>query len=378
MADALMVSSSFLPGRGGIESFLSELCATLSPRLAVLAPATRDGRPIPKDLAYPATGYVGSMLTPTRRVAEAIVASARTHDTDRVLFGTPWPLALLGPRLKQYGLRYAVIVHGAEVLVPAALPGLSSLVAQALAGADLLLSVSRFTESRVVGLLRRHDLASPDVDLLRARVDVERFHPAAHTSSIRRRYGIDDSAPIVLTFGRLVRRKGVHRLIDAMEEIHRRVPEAILVVGGTGPQEKHLRLQAGEARVPVVFTGRVPDEAAPALYSAASVFVLPVTDRWFGLEFEGLGVVLLEAAACGTPCVTGRSGGTPEAVIDGTTGFVVDARDPVALSERVSFLLKEPELATQMGRAGRRHVEEEFTQRGLPESLLGWLKGSGK
>jgi phosphatidyl-myo-inositol dimannoside synthase len=378
MADALMVSSSFLPGRGGIESFLSELCSSLSPRLAVLAPATRDGRPIPNGLGYPTTGMAENMLKPTRRVGEAIVATARAEDTDRVLFGTPWPLALLGPRLKQYGLRYAVIVHGAEVLVPAALPRLSSLVAHALAEADLLLSASRFTASKVEGLLRRHDLASPDVDLLRARVDVDRFQPAADTSSIRRRYDIDASARIVLTFGRLVRRKGVHRLIDAMPEIRRRVPETILVVGGAGPQEKHLRLQAAGTRVPVVFTGRVPDEAAPALYSAASVFVLPVADRWFGLEIEGLGVVLLEAAACGTPCVTGRSGGTPEAVIDGTTGFVVDASDSATLSDRVAYLLEKPELATDMGRAGRRHVEQEFTQKELPESLLRWLGGNHK
>src|SRR5688500_17555645 len=100
MPDALMVTSSFLPGRGGIESYLSELCSLLSPRLAVLAPRARDGIPLPKDLSYPTRGGPGSMLIPDRRVVEATVRLARELGTDRVLFGTPWPLALIGPRLK--------------------------------------------------------------------------------------------------------------------------------------------------------------------------------------------------------------------------------------------------------------------------------------
>src|SRR5215210_227540 len=120
VTDALLVSSSFLPGRGGIESHLAQLCGLLAPDLAVLAPATRDGVPIPADLGYPVSGYKGSMLIPSRTVLEAIKAAAAAQETQRVLFGTPWPLALIGPELAQHELRYAVIVHGAETIVPGA------------------------------------------------------------------------------------------------------------------------------------------------------------------------------------------------------------------------------------------------------------------
>lgn len=370
MPDALLVTSSFLPGQGGIESYLAELCDELRPRLAVLAPARRDGRTLPDDLGYPVEAGRGSMLWPGAAVTRSIVAAAATHSTERVLFGTPWPLLLTGPRLARAGLRYTSIVHGAELTVPGAVPGLRRALVRALHGADALFAVSEYTARRIDDLLGDD---SPPVDILRARVDVTRFSPDAGAAEVRARYGIASEAPVILCFGRLVPRKGVDRLIRALPEITRRVPDAVLVVGGVGPELRRLRRLAARAKAPVVFAGRVDERDAPTLYATASVFALPVADRWRGLEVEGLGVVLLEAAACGVPCVTGRSGGTPEAVLDGRTGFVVDGRDIAALGDRVSWLLEHPEEARAFGAAGRQHVTDEFAHRPLPASLLRWL-----
>lgn len=370
MPDALLVTSSFLPGRGGIESYLAALCDELSPRLAVLAPARRDGRSIPGNLSYPATGLEESMLRPGRAVVRATIDAARRHSTDRILFGTPWPLLLIGPRLKSAGLRYAAIVHGAELVAPAAVPGLRRALVNALRGADALFAVSEYTAERVRAMVGPD---GPNVDVLHARVDVDRFTPDAGGAAARRRLGVPEEAPVVLCFGRLVPRKGVDRLIDTLEPITHRVPGTVLLVAGTGPQLGPLQRRAAAAAAPVVFTGRIAPEEAPQVYAAASVFALPVRDRWFGLEIEGLGVVLLEAAACGVPCVTGRSGGTPEAVVDGTTGFVVDAADEGALVEHVAWLLTHRDEARAMGLAGRDYVTREFANRPLPASLLEWL-----
>ena len=370
MPDALLVTSSFLPGRGGIESYLAELCAELSPRLAVLAPAERDGRGVPKNLPYPTEGARASMLVPGRRVAEEIVAAAAERGTDRVLFGTPWPLALLGPRLRSRGLRYSAIVHGAELTVPAAVPGLARLVARALRGADVLYAVSDYTAGRV---RRTVGPGGPVVDVLRARVDVEKFTPEADSAAARRRLGLAADVPLVLCFGRLVARKGVDRLIDALPSVNRRVPGTVLVVGGTGPELPALRRRAARTDASIVFAGRVADDEASQLYAAASVFALPVADRWFGLEVEGLGVVLLEAAAAGVPCVTGASGGTSEAVVDGVTGFVVNGRDTEAVADRIARLLADRAEARALGAAGREHVVEVYANRALPASLLEWL-----
>jgi phosphatidyl-myo-inositol dimannoside synthase len=373
MPEALLVSSSFLPGRGGIESYLAELCDRLAPRLAVLAPATRDKKPIPEDLPYPATGYSGSMLWPSKKIASTIVETARRHGTRKVLFGTPWPLVLLGPALKEAGLDYAVIVHGAELLVPAAVPVLNRRLARALATADLLLPVSRYTESKLTSFLSRRGLTVPVSSVLRAAVDLDRFSPEADAEGARQRLELD-SRPMVLAFGRLVRRKGIDRLVKIMAKVRQEVPRAVLVVAGTGPELLPLKRLAHRRKAPVIFAGHVPEAEAPGLFAAANVFALPVADRWFGLEIEGLGVVLLEAAAAGTPCLTGRSGGTPEAVIDGRTGFVVDARNEKELLEKLLLLLQDPDKAAEMGRAGREHVAANFSGRNLPGTLVDWLK----
>jgi phosphatidylinositol alpha-1,6-mannosyltransferase len=371
--DALVVSSSFLPGRGGIESYLAELCDALAPRLGVLAPGRRDGKTLPDDLGYPARGHPGRLLVPGPRAARAIAAAARSFGTDRVLFGTPWPQVLTGPRLRRAGLRYATIVHGAELLVPAAVPGVRARLVRALSEADLLLPVSLFTSVRVRELLESAGERVPPAAVLRARVDLDRFRPDAGGADARARLGIAPEARVLLSFGRMVARKGLDRLVKALPAIARDVADVTLVLAGTGPEEKRLRRLA--ARVPqrVVFAGRVPEADAPGVYAAADVFVLPVADRWRGLDTEGLGLVLVEAAACEVPCVTGRSGGTPEAVVDGVTGLVVDARSPERLTSAIVRLLQDDALARRMGRAGRRHASEEFGGR-IPEALTQWLE----
>ena len=368
-----MVTSSFLPGQGGIESYLDQLCSELAPRVAVMAAGRRGGSSIPTDLGYPTTRHPGSMLLPTRKLARAIVNEAERCGTNRVLFGTPWPLILLAPHLVAAGLRYAVIVHGAELIVPGAIPLLGRRLARALAGADLLLPVSNYTAEKTADLIARSDLGSPPVDVLRARVDLLRFSPEADAPAARDHLGLTRGVPLLLVLGRLVPRKGVHRLIEALPEIERRVPGTTLVIAGTGPEAKKLKRIATRTGGRVIFTGRVPDEDAPGLYAAADVFVLPVTDRWFGLEIEGLGVVLLEAQAAGTPCVTGTSGGTPEAVVNGVTGFVIDGRDNGALVEATVRLLSDPGLTERMARAGRNHVRTGFSERQVPEALSHWL-----
>src|SRR3712207_6311918 len=106
-AKALLVTTSFLPGRGGIESYLSELCSEVAPQLAVLAPAERDGKLLPDDLGYPTMGYPGQTVVPGRRFVEAVDRSAIELGVDRVFFGTPWPLSLVMPRVDARGYRYA-------------------------------------------------------------------------------------------------------------------------------------------------------------------------------------------------------------------------------------------------------------------------------
>ncbi len=123
----------------------------------------------------------------------------------------------------------------------------------------------------------------------------------------------------------------------------------------------------------VVCTGGVPHGELPAHYAAGDVFAMPCRTRRGGLDVEGLGIVYLEASATGLPVVVGDSGGAPDAVLDGRTGYVVDGRDIGAVAERLILLLSDPDLRHRLGRAGRAWVEQDWRWDVLARRLRGLL-----
>jgi phosphatidylinositol alpha-1,6-mannosyltransferase len=155
-------------------------------------------------------------------------------------------------------------------------------------------------------------------------------------------------------------RKGQDSLIRALPRIQERTGQdvALLIVGG-GPYRADLQALVDQMGLgsDVVITGGVPWEELPAHYAAGDVFAMPCRTRQGGWDVEGLGIVYLEASATALPVVSGDSGGAPDAVREGETGFIVGGRDQDALVARVSQLLTDRELAAAMGRAGREWVE---------------------
>jgi phosphatidylinositol alpha-1,6-mannosyltransferase len=102
---------------------------------------------------------------------------------------------------------------------------------------------------------------------------------------------------------------------------------------------------------------------------------MPCRTRRGGLDVEGLGMVFLEAAACGLPVVAGTSGGAPETVTDGVTGHVVDPRSPAAVAGVVADLLDDPARARAMGAAGRAWVEQRWSWTTIAQTFAAVLEG---
>jgi phosphatidylinositol alpha-1,6-mannosyltransferase len=142
-----------------------------------------------------------------------------------------------------------------------------------------------------------------------------------------------------------------------------RHPSARLLLVGGGPAEGAIRRAVTRRGLEesVVLTGSVAAPELPAHYAAGDVFAMPCRTRRAGLDVEGLGMVYLEAAACGRPVVAGTSGGAPETVREGVTGHVVDPRSPAAVAGVLGDLLDDPQRARAMGAAGRRWVEERWS-----------------
>jgi phosphatidylinositol alpha-1,6-mannosyltransferase len=124
----------------------------------------------------------------------------------------------------------------------------------------------------------------------------------------------------------------------------------------------------------VVFAGGVPHDELPAHYAAGDVFAMPCRTRRAGMDVEGLGIVYLEASAVGLPVLAGDSGGAPDAVLDGETGFVVDGRDVDGVAEWLTALLLDPEMRARLGKAGRAWVERDWRWDVLAEHLVEMLE----
>jgi phosphatidylinositol alpha-1,6-mannosyltransferase len=166
---------------------------------------------------------------------------------------------------------------------------------------------------------------------------------------------------VALTVARLMPRKGVDRTLEAVAALAPEFPDLVYVVAGDGPQRAELerRAAAPDLAGRVRFTGEVEDADVPALHRLADVFLLP-SRREAGDEVEGFGMALVEAGASGLPVIGGRSGGIPEAVVEGETGLLVDGGDPRAIAGALRRLLEDAELARRLGAGGRREVERRL------------------
>lgn len=350
----LLVTNDFPPRPGGIQQYLAGLVASLDAEVRVLAPK----EPTAVETAGVIRGH-RRFMWPTRRARRWVAGHISEFSPDVILFGAPHPLAHLGPGLRAAtGVPYGVICHGAEVVLPAAIPLVRWLVKYPLRRADVVFATSRYTAGRVRRLTNR----SPVV--IGAGVDPA-FAPGSGTPP----------NPTVGCVSRFVPRKGQRRVLRAAAALRAEGREVSVLLVGAGRDERSLRRMARRLAVPTRFEVAVPFSALPGLFREMTVFAMPCRSRWLGLEAEGLGIVYLEAAATGLAVIAGDSGGAPETVLAGESGFVVDGRD--TLIEALRFLLDDPIRAAAMGAVGRAWVAQEYSWNAVAERVLSGIRGLG-
>jgi phosphatidylinositol alpha-1,6-mannosyltransferase len=361
MRRTLIVTNDFPPRRGGIQSFVHELALRLDPdRLTVYAPKW-DG-----DAAFDAAQPVEVVRHPTSLmiggpgVRRRAASLARSRKAEVVVFGASAPLGLITPVLRKAGVRRAIaITHGHEAGW-AALPVARQLLRRIGDETDVVTYLGEYFRVRLATALS--PAAAARMTQLHPGVDPAAFRPdPAARAAIRQRYGLGDR-PVVICVSRLVPRKGQDTLLRAWPAVLGQVPDAALLIVSGGPYAKTLRRLAEQTGVvsSVTFTGPVPQTELPAHYAAGDVFSMPCRTRRGGLDVEGLGIVYLEASAAGLPVVGGDSGGAPDAILAGETGYVVGGRDVAALSGHLIALLSDPAGAKAMGEKGRAWVERDW------------------
>jgi phosphatidylinositol alpha-1,6-mannosyltransferase len=359
----LVVTNDFPPRPGGIQTFVHELVRRLDPAdVVVYASKWKGWEDFDREQPFEVVREDTSMLLPTPAVRRRAQDLVKAYHCDSVLFGAAAPLALLGPSLRSAGAtRLVALTHGHEAGW-AQLPGPRQLLRRIGDGVDVVTYLGEYTRSRIAGALS--PAAADRMQQLTPGVDAEVFSPDADGQAVRRRYGLGDR-PVVVCVSRLMRRKGQDTLIEAFPALKRRVPDAALLIVGGGPYRKHLEelAVASTWRDDIVFTGSVPWPELPAHYAAGDVFAMPCRTRRRGLDVEGLGIVYLEASATGLPVLGGDSGGAPDAVLVGETGWVVPAGidAPAALVSRLAELLNGPALRARVGERGREWVQSDWS-----------------
>lgn len=363
----LVVTNDFPPRVGGVQQYVERLVAGLpADRVAVLAPVWPGWREHDEAQPYPVERWPESFVWPTPDLERRVVSLAADRRADVVLFGHGFPLPWIAPGLAARGIPSVALTHGAEVWI-ARTPGLAAAQRRGLRACRAVTSVSAHTGARM------RAAAGTDLTVLYPGVDTERFAPTVDGSPLRERLGLGDR-PVVVCVSRLVPRKGQDVLIEAMRSVRVRIPEAALLLVGDGPERASLeRAAANDPPGAVVLAGEASPRDLPTWYAAADVFAMPCRSRFAGLEVEGLGIVFLEAAACGKPVVAGRSGGADEAIVDEQTGLLVEGAEPKAVALAIVRLLQDANLARRMGAAGRARVEAEFTWQRSAECLAGVL-----
>jgi phosphatidylinositol alpha-1,6-mannosyltransferase len=352
----LLITNDFPPRPGGIQLFVQQLALRLPAEdLVVYSSDWRGSAEFDATLPFRVIRERTELLLPTPSVARRAARLAAEHGCDRVLFGAAAPLGLLAGGLRLE--RAVALTHGHEVGW-AALPLARNALRSIADGCDVITYLTEYQRARLEPVVN----GRARLERLTPAVDSETFHPGVDGSEVRKRLGLGDR-PVIVCVSRLVPRKGQDTLVRALPRVRKQVPDAALLLVSGGPHRRRIRqiARALDVEEHVVMTGSVEWEELPEYFAAGDVFAMPCRTRNFGLDVEGLGIVYLEASAIGLPVIAGDSGGAPDAVIEGETGFVVPGRDVETLTDRLVTLLKDPSLARKMGAAGREWVQSSWT-----------------
>jgi phosphatidylinositol alpha-1,6-mannosyltransferase len=228
--------------------------------------------------------------------------------------------------------------------------------------------------------VRKIGVEQERVVILHPGCDVIRFFPKQVSQESRQKIlGERAKDRVILTVGGLVSRKGHDMVIRALPILREEVPDLTYLIVGDGPYREKLEELAKSlgVRDHVVFLGKVSEQDMPEMYALCDIFAMPSREQLDKCDVEGFGIVYLEANACGKPVIGGRTGGIPDAVIDGYTGFLVDPNDPRDIARTIQSLLTDKELAGKLADQGRSRVVNELSLTRMRDHLLTVFRSIG-
>ena len=372
VAPQLLLTYDFPPIGGGIARWMAELAKRYPPGSLVVSTGQHPDSP---DVDSTLPNRVDRLPLAARKLrtlrgllfwSRRATVLTRECGVEFIWCGNMKPAAYPAKwTMERLGTPFGVLLHGGDLLILQHQVHQSLLkrrTARALiSSAAVLVANSRWTRERCLNLLSELELEAGDdlVQVVPLGADHVFFRPGVDTTMVRERYGLGEGRWL-LSVARLSRHKGVDTALKALAGLASRYSDLRYAVVGSGEELEALEEEARQLGVGdrVRFLTEVPDRDLPALYNVAEVYL--GLSRLMEQRVEGFGISIAEASACGIPVVAGRSGGIPEAVREGETGFLVDAERPDGVAEAVGRLLDDQELRSRLGAAGRRAVETYY------------------
>lgn len=348
MKKTALITLEYPPMIGGVSQYYAHMVAEL-PAQSIVVLDNSDGKLI-SDSRFVYPKWFRSFFSVWNLI--------RKEKVEHLLVGQLLPLGTVAFILKKMiGIEYTVMTHAMDVQLPFTRGGRKKWLAQRiLAEATHVTTVSRYTKQRLV----EHGVDSDKIEII---------YPCPHISGLttveaniadsRRQFGLRTDSTVLLTVCRLVERKGIDKVLEALALLQNTDIEYCIV--GSGVDEPRLCeiVKRKKLESQVHFLGAISDEELEQMYRAADIFIMPSREIDGG-DVEGFGIVFVEANSFGLPVIGGKSGGVVDAVIDGETGILVESESAQKVSNAINTLFTDKSYATRLGEQGKKRVEEFF------------------
>ena len=340
----LLITNDWKPKTGGISTYLQSLVENLDHKFFIYGPSWIEG-----DDTYPAGE---TFIINPRKTIEDIQKIVNINQIDIILHGSSNPNFLFVNKLntlavpnspKNVKIPQYMICHGAEFNVLNYIPIVRNLLSRNLDNLNTIFTVSEFSRKKLA------DITNTDVINIGAGIEIPNYE---------NNYEYNEPLTIGVV-SRLVSRKKISWLIDVAHDLKEEGLSIELKILGFGKQENYLKKLSSVSAANVTFIKEETERDVDDFYKSINLFAMPAKSKYFGVEFEGLGLVYLEAASYGLPVIVGASGGAVETIIPGKTGFV--AGDKNILKESILYFLNNPEKIQEFGLNGKKFVEEFYS-----------------
>ncbi len=333
------------PAFGGVERYYANLVRHWPGELSVIDNGSRGlvNPSLPFLKWLPSLFSIGSMI--------------RESKPDWVIAGEVLPIGTAVWILSHFfTFKYAVILHGLDLSAATAVPHKRWLSRRILARASRIICANSHT-----GALAQAFSPSSSIHVVNPGVEAPTLVPADSTARLKFNYNLENRF-VLVTVSRLVPRKGIDRVLEALALLGPKVPVTYAIIGN-GPEREALdaKIESLGLDDRVIILSDADDEKKHVWLEAADAFIM--TARDIAGDYEGFGIVYLEANQHGKPVIAGMSGGVGDAVEDGVNGLRVNESDPAAIADAIRRLIDDPELKRRLGEQGKERAEQFTWQR---------------